>query len=146
MMMTKTPIRNYVTPSDLAFGVLVLEHHLSKWRQQVQYKLETGGRRLSGEAARNLNGLVYHGGIAGEDAKRRFDSLAVYFFLNYYSGIGSDDELNMSRLQKVLDAGIDFDINILEAQIQDYDYQKNDLPGMDEIKKDIIHCVFYYLH
>ena len=87
-MMQKVPLKLYMTTSDLAFAMLVLEHHLIWWRKLIQFKLESGRRSMCEDLARTIGGLLYHEGIAGEEAKRRFDSLNVYFFLKFYNRRG----------------------------------------------------------
>lgn len=145
-MMTNTPIKDYITPSDLAFIILVLEHYLSKWRRLVQFKLENGGRKMSEEDARRLEGLLYEGGIADEPAKRRFDSLQVYFYLQFYSGMTTDTNINMTRLQRALDAGTNFDFDLIDLSVKNHKEWTKDHPTMDQIKKDVVHRIFYCLH
>lgn len=82
-MLQKMPINTYMTFSDLAFAVLVLEHHILKWRNLVQFKLETGRAPPEEYVRQQSGGLLYKNGISGEEAKRRFNALCHYFFSNF---------------------------------------------------------------
>ena len=144
-MMQKVPLKLYVTTSDLAFAVLVLEHHLVRWRKLIQFKLESGGRSMCEDLARTIGGLLYHEGIAGEEAKRRFDSLNVYFFLKFYNEADEESRLNMTRLQHVVDKGVDFDFEIVNMKIRDASEMDPFPVSMADIQKDIRHRVFYYM-
>ena len=144
-MMQKVPLKQYVTTSDLAFAVLVLEHHLVRWRKLVQFKLESGGRSMCEDLARTIGGLLYHEGIAGEEAKRRFDSLNVYFFLKFYNEADEESRLNMTRLQHIVDKGVDFDFEALDRKVKDASQVDVFPVDMDDIQKDIRHRIFYYM-
>ena len=41
-LLSGKPLSQYMTTSDLAFAVLVLEHHMMQWRHLIQFQLETG--------------------------------------------------------------------------------------------------------
>ena len=123
----------------------MLEHHLVRWRKLVQFKLESGGRSMCEDLARTIGGLLYHEGIAGEEAKRRFDSLNVYFFLKFYNEADEESRLNMTRLQHIVDKGVDFDFEALDRKVKDASQVDVFPVDMDDIQKDIRHRIFYYM-
>lgn len=131
----RAPISTFVSVSDLSFVILVLEHHINKWRIMGEFKRRT--RRFMPERlARNIGGLLYPGGIAGKEAKRRFVDLQVYFQLTFYSINGSKANANMRMLQWALGQqtppGAPF---VLPPQ-----------PTTEEIANDVLHRVFHHLH
>ena len=141
----KESIADYVTPGDIAFAVLVLEHHMTKWNKVVDFLLETGRKNMSVEFVRTLDGLLYKDGIAGEEAKRRFQGLRVYFFLNFYSGI-NDSNQRMNSLQSMVDIGADFESKELGEMISQYDKRAKKFPALATVQSDIAHRIFYYMH
>ena len=143
-IIAKKPIGDYVTPSDIAFVVLALEHSIVQWNKMVDFQLETGGRTMSDEFVRVLDGLVYQDGIAGQAAKRRFDSLRIYFYLNFFSGI-NDSKANMGRLQSVVDMGADFELEQLKKMVKEHDKNRRELPSEDKVVSDVAHRIFYWM-
>ena len=88
---------------------------------------------------------LYHDGIAGEEAKRRFDSPNVYFFLKFYNEADEESRLSITRLQHVDDKEVDFDFEPLDQRVKD-GIQVDLFPvDMDVIPKDISHHIFYYM-
>jgi hypothetical protein len=82
-MLQKMAINTYMTFSNLAFAVLVLEHHILKWRNLVHFEFKTGCAPPKEYARQQSGGLLYKNGISGEEAKMRFNALCHYFFTNF---------------------------------------------------------------
>lgn len=144
-MLNGVPLVTYMTHSDLAFAVLVLEHHLMKWRHLVQVELETG-TAPSSDYCRRASGLFYNGGIAGDEAKRRFDELNVYFYNHFYSRAAADREKNVILLQRLVDGMAKGDASeIRSKKLTSNSSSPDGDRRMDEIKDDILHRVFYYM-
>lgn len=141
-MVNGVPVVTYMTPSDLSFALLVLEHHIMKWRHLIQVRLETG-EPVSPEYCRGARGLLYDGGIAGEEAKRRFDDLHVYFYSNFYSRANPHRERNVILLQKLVDTMAKRDSETIKFVELAPDCRET--PTMEEISEDILHRVFYYM-
>ena len=141
-MLNGLPIVSYMTSSDLAFVVLVLEHHIMKWRHLRQVELETG-KPVPDEYSREARGLLYDGGIAGQKAKPRFDDLNLYFFTNFYSRACPQREKNVMVLQKLVDGLAKGDSMDIESQLSD---EKLGGVSMEKIQDDILHRVFYYMY
>ena len=99
------------------------------------------------DLAKTIGGLLYHEGIAGEEAKCRFDSLNVYFFLKFYNEADEERRLNMARLQHrdIVDKGVDFDFEALNRKVKDASQVDVFPVDMDDIQKDICHRIFYYM-
>ena len=145
--MKKTPLKDYVTVSDLAFAVLVLEHHMCCWRDATRSRLKSSGMVNPEEISMGsfAAGLLYEGGIAGRDAKRRHDALCVYFFLNFYSDVKPEAEGNMRNLQTIVDLGVDFDSEMIKSSLRTWNTDVLKLPNKDQIARDIMHRIFYYI-
>ena len=145
-MMKNTPIEEYVTPSDLAFVVLVLEHHIMKWRQLALFKLETG-KLMSEDASRDVPGLLYPDGIAGKDEKRRFDALSLCFHMNFCRSPTCPGQVdNMSRLQAIVDKVAKDDAVVLGEHANGWKGTAAlKLPSVSEVQNDVLHRVFYYM-
>lgn len=144
-MLNCFPLDTYMTPSDLAFAVLVLEHHIMKWRHLLHYKLETGRTPSEEYSSRSL-GLLYSGGIAGEEAKRRYNALSVFFFNNFYSPARPGSTQNMSRLQSMVDHAAKIEVASIEKQITQTAADVELANSVGRIQNDILHRVFYYLY
>lgn len=147
MLLKCSPIDSFVTSSDLAFAVLVMEHYIMNWRHQMHYKQETGCDPAKDYVHKSL-GLYYDGGIAGEAAKRRFNELNVYLFMEFFSPVGENTSLNMGRLQTLVDRMVKYashDIRDMQA-IPVRDLVSQPQPSLDDIKRDIVHSVFFYLY
>jgi hypothetical protein len=83
-MLQKMPINTYMTFNDLASAVLVLEHHILKWRNLVQFKLEIGWAPPEEYTRQKSGGWLYKNRISGEDVIWRFNALLChYFFSNF---------------------------------------------------------------
>lgn len=141
----KVSISQYVTNSDLAFSVLLLEHYISHWRLRLHVKLETAGESPSlhepTDAA--FGGLVYPDGIAGMQAKNRYCSLCEYFFFNLFGNVREDAANNMRRLQHILDTGAAFDDELLEAE-ESENFRNPPCRGSKEMTHEIYHRAFYW--
>jgi len=137
-------------PSDVAFAVLVLEHHMIKWRHLIRYGLETG-QLPSKEYTKEAPGLLYDQGIAGPVAKKRFDGLVLYFVSNFFARSSTDTAGNMRRLgdmvrgiAKPRSAWIKQKIRRCSADNKAVPVYSNDLIG--DVEDDVLHRVFYYMH
>jgi len=136
-----TPLESFVTSSDLAFAVVLLEHHVMNWRHLIHYKQETGEDPPKDSMASSF-GLFYEGGIAGESAKRRFNRLNVFFFMQFFSPVGENSSLNMSRLQTLVNKMVKYNTDDLDRLPS-----LTELPHpLTDIKSDIVHSVFFYLY
>lgn len=140
----------YLSSSDLAFAFLVLEHHMMKWRYLVEHQQETGNPPSAVYENRATQGLLYDDGITGEDAKRRFDELNVYFYDNFYSEAEDKKQskvLQLGQLQTLVNKASTRDKSNIEKSIACCDENLNRAAfECEETKEDILHRVFYYLH
>lgn len=141
-MLDGVPVVTFMTSSDLAFAVLVIEHHIMKWRHLLQVELETG-KPVPALYSKEAPGLLHCDGIAGREAKQRFDDLNVYFFTNFYSRASPHRQRNVGTLQRFVDGlakgnSMDFENQISEEKLGGVSIEK--------IHEDILHRVFYYLH
>lgn len=98
-LLTHKPINKWLTPSDLALTHLFLEHGVNQWKRAARSEIASG-RRLNSEEMTNLKGLKHKEGVAGREAKFRFNSLLLYFFTNFYSRSNRWAMENMKRLQE----------------------------------------------
>ena len=116
-----------------------------KWRHLLHYKLETG-EEPNAEYNKNAIGLWYDDGIAGQDAKRRFTVLNVYFFMNFYSQANPNSGLNMARLQTMVDKAAKSESGSIQQNIDQPSAHTQLVNSIDDIRNDILHRVFYYLY
>ena len=143
-MLRGDPFTNYTTPSDLAFICLVLEQHVSKWKKIVGFRVNTG-RWMSEEYHSKLEGLLYKDGIAGEQAKRRYNDLCLYFYVNFYSekdwqGMKAS---NVANLHKRINDLVGAQVAQLEEKIVT-GHTANGYPhSAQAIQDDILHRVFF---
>lgn len=138
------PLQDYMTHSDLSLAVLVLEHHVMKWRHLLQVEQETG-KPPSDEYSRKARGLLYDDGIAGEEAKRRFDTLCIYFYTNFYATSCPDATRSMNCLQNILDVAVRKDAALIQAYVTDSSGGGIQGSLLEDIKDDILHRVFYHI-
>lgn len=136
-------LEDYVTASDLAFAVLLLEQHMLEWRNHILYQQETGRR----EPDKSLMGcgLLYKGGVAGKEAKARFQKLNLCFHANFYSRSCPHRLQNMAGLNDRVKHMVAADSKRVELLIDNHEpfIGKN---LMKEIQDDILHRVFYYMN
>lgn len=150
MMSGEPPIFSIMTASDLALAVLIVEHHVMKWRHLIHWE-EENGEPPTECYSRTAVGLLYQGGIAGVEAKRRFDDLSLYFFINFYgSGISPHKQANADRLQALTCA-----MAVEDCPTIGQDGQEGTrvppacIPSseqMKEFQEDVVHRVFYHIH
>ena len=141
------PLDQYMTTSDLAFAVLVLEHHMMQWRHLIHYELETGKPPSDDYIQTATAGmLLYKGGMAGKDAKHRFGELAVYFFRHFYNRHCPLRELNMALLQELVDAEVKADLDFIQMDLQKWERNAPPTPFKKDVHDDILHRVFHYMH
>lgn len=140
------PLAKYVTASDLAFTVLVLEHHIAKWRHIVQMQKETGWPPSQEYSRKADELLLYPDGIAGEEAKRRFDVLTEYFHTYFFcpkkgprnigvveSSVNTHVKSYPDNIQQEIDACLAVDQEMVNA-------------CHEEIQEEVFHRVFYYMY
>ena len=137
-MLANTPLVQCMSTGDLAFAILVLEHHMMKWRRLIHFRLETG-ESPSEEARRQTGGLLHSGGIDGKDAKSRFGSLCVYFNAHFRDG-----ERTVTRLQTAVNALVRKEANHIRIDIRNCGTVVD--RTIMEIQNDILHRVFCYTH
>lgn len=136
-----SPLESFVNSSDLAFAVVVLEHHIMNWRHLINYKQETGEEPPKDSMASSF-GLFYEGGIAGAAAKNWFNRLNVFFFMQFFSPVGKNSSVNMSRLQTLVDKMVKYNTDDIDRLPS-----LTELPhSLNDIKSDIVHSVFFYLY
>jgi len=145
-----TPLAKCMCPSDIAFAVLVLEHHMIKWRHLIRFGLETG-QLPSKDYTQEAPGLLYDQGIAGPVARKRFDGLVLYFVSNFFARSSPDTAGNMRRLgdmvrgmAKPRSAWIKEKIRRCTADYKAIPIHKND--PIEDVEDDVLHRVFYYMH
>lgn len=143
----------YISSSDLAFAVLVLEHHIMKWRYILQFEWETGKPPTDMYIKRAKQGLLYDDGFTGEEAKKRFDQLNVYFYDNFYTNTEDKAKkqkkvLQLAQLQTRVNKAVANDAKAIEQSIAKYNASRQHKAAFEdeETKQDILHRVFYYLH
>ena len=68
-MLANKPIEQYMTNSDLAFTIIIVEHYMMNWRRLIHYKWETGHLPPSAYC-KQACGFLYKHGIDGEVAKK----------------------------------------------------------------------------
>ena len=120
-----------------------------RWRQMVLHQLETGHPPPE-EMFQNFPrlGLLCDDGISGEDAKKRFEELSIYFFACFYNPEPCPHrQHNMIRLQSLVDElmATTSDCNSVNKTIENCEPSiTNDQLG--DLQEDILHRVFHYLH
>jgi hypothetical protein len=146
-LFTHAPVKEWMTASDLAFVVFILEHHVTKWRRLAAYRVQTRAF-MSDEQSRSVKGLKYTGGIAGEDGKRRFDNLLVYFFTHFYGCGGEQATTNMEVLQETVNHLVE--TKKMESQMVVRSLSKENVQSkeevVNEVDNDVMHRVFYYIN
>lgn len=141
-MLSRRPMAEYMTASDLAFSVLILEHHMVHWRQLLHFRRETG-KSPTKEQFLHSEGLLHWGGIAGELAKKRYDDLCLYFFTNFRSDRSLQGKNNVKKLQAKLDEAATNQSSSLKERIRAYSCE-NIKPPLVDVENEILHRVFYY--
>lgn len=148
-LLSKAPLHRLVTPSDLAFVVLVLEHNILAWRHQILHNWETDGTDPGFTAP---NSLLYSCGIEGADATDRYKTLCAYFHRNFYCPSHPAKQANMGRLLTLLRNLISprATRNSLEARLVSLETaqsnKKSDSPTgeptLREVQDDILHRLY----
>jgi hypothetical protein len=134
-----------MTTSDLAFAILVLEHHVMNWCLAFQSNLEEGlqAERL---CCNETTGLIYEGGIVGCQAKEGFDALQLYVFENFYSKADPECAVRMSSIQALLDRTAQEDPDAIREDVEKFQKHAQLNNNMTTIRDDVLHRVFYYMH
>lgn len=131
----RDPISTYVTASDIAFTVVVFECYIDRWN----FLAAATRRGTPVNRKTKIPPLYYEGGIAGADAKGRYQQLLVYFRSRFFMKNSSIAARNMKQLQFAVDkAGpptLGGGGGIVSRQ-----------HSLDDIVGDILHRVFYELH
>ena len=144
-LLSTRKLEHYMTSSDLAFAVLLLEHHMMKWRHLIQSIHETGVEPSEDYKA-NAPSLLCQGGIAGEEAKWRFDDLNLYFHRHFYSPVvTSDRDPNMKRLQEHVGRLVEADRGAIEVEMAATRATKCG-GSIKDLQNDILHRVFYCMN
>ena len=141
-MLACMPLAKYMSVTDLAFAVLILEHNMMKWRSLLQFELETGRHPTSKYCSQQSIGLLYTGGISGKEGKRRFRDLCSYFFYNFYADKCPQKERNAKKLQTALNSLARRENDAIKSGIRAFGASAA-APVM-EVQDDILHRVFYY--
>lgn len=138
-------IEDYITTSDLAFTVLLLEHHMMEWRSQIQHTRETGKEATFLEKGQHL---LYKDGIAGEEAKARFQQLTMHFQVNFYNRSSCrqrEVSKKMTCLHGHLKQLVAADSERVTTNIDNHGQFVGKAP-MKDLQDDILHRVFYYMN
>lgn len=144
-LLSGRPLNQYMTTTDLAFTILVLEHHMMQWHRLVLFQLETG-KIPSAQCIDHTDGLLYKGGIAGREAKQRFDNLNVYLYRNFCTNDCPQRQSNLSRLQRKVAELVRKDSDIIKRVVRNHGASSPPPATLKAIQEDILHCVFYYMH
>lgn len=136
-------LEDYVTPSDLAFAVLLVEHHIMEWRTENMCLRETGMGQL--DVVLKGRGLLYKDGVAGKEAKDRFRKLVLCFHANYYNRQQGQRNSNMTSLHECVQQLATADSSVIEALVDNHEPFIGGTQ-MKDIQEDILHRVFYYMH
>jgi len=118
----------WMSPSDLALAVLVLEQHILQWRECMLHELETGATKPTA----NETSLTHEGGLAGEAAKLRFEALSVCFYRTF-----NGNKPIMAQLHAAITA------SVKEGTPIPSDKCSNKL-NMREMQELVVHRVFAY--
>jgi len=145
-LLLERPLTQHMTTSDLAFAVLVLEHHVPQWQYVLHVERETGRPPTTAELAyaNKLGfgvGLLYEGGIAGEAAKRRFGDLNMHFFRHFYNRHCPHSAANINQLQKAVKSKVRADYEIVNEHIRKWETTSTDM-HKKQVHDDILHKVF----
>ncbi len=98
---------------------------------------------MSDQQSRSVKGLKYTGGIAGEEGKRRFDNLLVYFFTHFYGCGGEQATTNMEVLQEAVNRLVE--TKKIEGALAEEAVQSK-AEVVNEVDRDVMHRVFYYIN
>jgi hypothetical protein len=131
----------WMTASDLALAVLILEHHILHWRTLLLNQLENGSPAIlpyssPQSGGRDQSGLLYKDGIGGEEGKLRFEMLSVYFYRSLCSRDTTAAQLHhaITELVKAHPSSSSFpEANRTEPKIKD-------------VQEWVLHRVFVYMH
>lgn len=82
-MLAQKQLSTWMTASDLAFTFLVLEHGINNWKRLARKQLVEG--EAKNQPATELKGFKHQNGLAGKDAKYRYNGLLMYFHKNFFS-------------------------------------------------------------
>lgn len=135
-LLAEKPIQSSAPSSDLAFAVLVLEHHMLQWRWEVLFRLEAGSSPPQ-EPPAGL--LCYKAGMAGEEAKSRYEGLCDYFQCNF-----GESSCNTSRLQAKLNEMVRMDSECIRRKAAAAESNgRSPPPCSDRVQDDVLHRVFY---
>ena len=145
-MLECSPLHEYMTPSDLAFAIVVVEHHVMRWQLLFQCSRKKKEGQQGVTEPTSSTGLVYEGGIAGRDAKQRFDALQMFIYENFYTAASPQSVLNMTRLQLLLDDATKADPASIQRDMKKSDSHAHLTCAIQNIRNDVLHRVFYYMY
>ena len=142
-MLAEKPLDQYMTNSDLAFAVIVLEHYMMNWRRLIHYKWETGHFPPSAYC-KQTSGFLYKNGIGGEDAKKRYETLCLYFFSSFSNTTCPTKQQNLARLQSKLNRAAKVDFSNIKIAMNG-SASLVSAAHVKQLQDDIAHRVFYNL-
>jgi hypothetical protein len=143
-MLANKPIEQYMTNSDLAFTIIIVEHYMMNWRRLIHYKWETGHLPPSAYC-KQACGFLYKHGIDGEVAKKRYESLCLYFFSNFSKTNCPTKRKNLARLQSRINAAIKIEYKCIKTAMTG-SASLVSAAQVKQLQDDIAHCVFYKLY
>jgi hypothetical protein len=79
MVQDKKEITSWITPDDIAFLVLSMEHHANQWRRHARHQKEKPDVKLTVDEMER--GMKYTKGnkLSGKEAQIRYERLRIYF-------------------------------------------------------------------
>ena len=92
--------KEWMTVTDLAFTVMVLETYVNKWNR-IALNDATSGKKIDG--SKKVGGVRRFGGIEGTEARERYDSLVLYFQSKLYNAKSAEARANVDSLQAEVD-------------------------------------------
>lgn len=93
-------IRDWLTVTDLALAVVVLETHCNQWKRLARDEARTGSRMESEEAIGKVKGVRFPGGLNGKAARERYEGLVLYFQAKLYDLKSSEARATMASVQE----------------------------------------------
>jgi hypothetical protein len=153
-MMAGASFDKWMTASDLALAILILEHHMLNWRTCILCQQEARSPASSSclaaaspsavgapcqcTEADHDQGHYYKDGISGEQAKIRFESMSV----NFYRHLTSSRDSTAARLHGTIRDMVKADPPTFTMQAS----LEQTKPPVREAQDCVLHRVFFYMH
>jgi hypothetical protein len=156
LMASGAAFNKWMTASDLALAILILEHHIVRWRSLILCQLENGDCGSKNPAAAGNSscsclcsqekggclccqekGLLHKGGIGGESAKIRFEGMSVNFYHHLTNSKDSTAALLHTSVQDLIKANPPSNLEKVVGSAP---------TRITELQDSIIHRVFFYMH